>query len=310
MNIQIPLSLLPSLLFMALCLVPPLAIICIFKQQTKRKKSPLNISLLRNPGQSLREQIEDETIEIITSLLLIPAASILLYSIIITEYVSSGHKINLISSLIYLFAIVGGVSYLITKVFRMIKHRNHLRLGYDCELAVGQELSNRIRDGFFVFHDFPADGFNIDHVLVGSTGVFAIETKGRAKLRVAENENWKMEYNGKKLKFPGWTETKPIEQAKNQAQWLSQWLQKTTGSPCKVSPVLAIPGWWINRIASGDMPVYNGKDSSFLVKGQAVLSPPHIKAIAHQVDQKCRTVESSSYKQEDKDKKKLVFTSE
>jgi hypothetical protein len=164
-------------------------------------------------------------------------------------------------------------------------------------LAVGQELNNRIRDGFSVFHDFPADGFNIDHVLVGRTGVFAIETKGRAKPRVAENDNWKVKYDGKKLIFPGWTETKPLEQAKRQSQWLSLWLSKATGASCKVLPVLAIPGWWIDRKAAG-MPVYNGKDSIFLAKGKAVLSPQQIKAISHQIDQVCRTVEPSSYKQE------------
>ena len=180
-----------------------------------------------------------------------------------------------------------------------MKHRNHLRLGYDCELAVGLELNNRMRDGFHVFHDFPADGFNIDHVLIGSTGVFAVETKGRAKSRVVENENWKMEFNGKNLIFPGWAETEPITQAKTQALWLSLWLSKVTGASCRVEPVLAIPGWWIERTAPSDVKVFNGKDSSFLAKGKAVLSTTQIQVIAHQVEQKCRTVTPSSYKQED-----------
>lgn len=257
------------------------------------------MDLLRSPGESLNEQIQDVTLEILMYLFLIPTYSVLLYSIIITQYFTSGNQVNLISSLIYLVAVVGGGSYLTTKVFKLMKYRNHLRLGYDCELAVGQELNNRMRDGFFVFHDFPADGFNIDHVLVGPTGVFAVETKGRAKSRVAENENWKIEFDGKKLIFPGWTQTKPITQAKNQAQWLSKWLQKATGVPCNVEPVLVIPGWYIKRTAPSNVRVFNGKKSEFLAKGKAVLTPQQIMAIVHQIDQKCRTVSSSSYKQED-----------
>lgn len=107
-----------------------------------------------------------------------------------------------------------------------------------------------------------------------------------------------MEFDGKKLIFPGWTETKPITQAKNQAQWLSTWLQKATDLSCKVEPVLVIPGWYIKITASADVKVYNGKNSMFIAKSKAVLSPPQIQAISHQLEQKCRTVSSSSYKQE------------
>jgi hypothetical protein len=299
MNIQVPLSLLPSILFVVLCIVPTFAILWFFKKQTSGKRSPLNMDMLRGPGESLNEQIKDLNFDILMYLFMIPTCSVLIYSIIITEYFSSGRQLNILSAFFYLIVIMGGGSYLTSKVFKLLKLRNHLRLGYDCELAVGQELSNRARDGFFVFHDFPAEGFNIDHILVGPTGVFGIDKKGRSKSRVAENENWKLEYDGKKLIFRGWSESKPLEQAKSQALWLSLWLSKVTGGSCKVVPALAIPGWWIDRTAPGDMIVYNGKKSDFFTKGRAILSLQQIKAIAHQIDQKCRTVESSSYKQDE-----------
>ena len=39
-----------------------------------------------------------------------------------------------------------------------------------------------MRDGFAVFHDVPGDkAFNVDHVVIGPQGVFAVETKGRGK---------------------------------------------------------------------------------------------------------------------------------
>ena len=297
MNIQIPLTALPALLFVLLCAIPATAVLWVYRKHTAKKKSPLNIELLRSPGESLRAQIENTTNEILLNLILIPTFSLLFYSVIITQFMASG-KVNVISCLIYLIAAVGVTIYFLMKVFKQMKQRNHLRLGYECELAVGQELNNRIRDGFHVFHDFLADRFNIDHVLVGSTGVFAIETKGRAKSREAENENWKLQFDGKKLIFPNWTETKPITQAINQAKWLGIWLQKATGTSYKVEPVLVIPGWYILRTAPSKIKVFNGKNSNFLAKGKTVLSPQQIQAIAHQLDQKCRTVTSSSYKHE------------
>ena len=38
-----------------------------------------------------------------------------------------------------------------------------------------------MRRGAYVFHDVPADNFNIDHVVVSGQGIFAVETKGFTK---------------------------------------------------------------------------------------------------------------------------------
>lgn len=191
MNIQIPITLLPSLLFLAFCIIPTIVILWIFKRQTARKKSPLNMDLLRSPGESLRDRIQDMTYDIILHLTQIPIFSLLFYSIITTQLISSDGKINLITLLIYLITVVVSVSYLIVKVLKLMKQRNHLRLGYDCELGVGQELNNRMREGFHVFHDFPADGFNIDHVLVGSTGVVTLRALWhRSRVPVARSMHW------------------------------------------------------------------------------------------------------------------------
>lgn len=46
-------------------------------------------------------------------------------------------------------------------------------------MAAAEEINQLMRQGFTTFHDVPAEpGFNIDHVIVGPTGVFAVETKG------------------------------------------------------------------------------------------------------------------------------------
>ncbi|TVS21190.1 MAG: NERD domain-containing protein, partial [Planctomycetaceae bacterium] len=101
-----------------------------------------------------------------------------------------------------------------------MKRRRNMQLGYDCELAVAQELNALARKGYYVFHDVPADGFNIDHVTVGPTGVVAIETKGRPKpLGKDGRANAKMRFEQGRLQFPGWSERKPLDQATRQAKW-------------------------------------------------------------------------------------------
>jgi len=68
-----------------------------------------------------------------------------------------------------------------------------------------------------------------------------------------------MEFDGKTLKFPTWSETKPIQQAQNQSQWLNKWLSSAIGEVVVVTPVLAIPGWFIKRSAKSNTYIYNGK---------------------------------------------------
>ena len=43
--------------------------------------------------------------------------------------------------------------------------------------------------GYHVFHDFAAGGYHVDHVVVGPTGIFSVETKSwRGAVTVEENE--------------------------------------------------------------------------------------------------------------------------
>lgn len=185
----------------------------------------------------------------------------------------------------------------------MFIYRNKLRLGYDCEVYVGQNLMNGLMShGFKVYHDFPAtDTFNIDHIAVGPTGVFAIETKGRAKQVTIEKDNWQVTFDGTKLIFPSWTEDRPVIQATAQAKWLSEWLSSATGQPVTVSPVLAIPGWFVKMKGYTGLKIYNGKNPEFLAKpakGQLFLDGQAIQSISHQLEAKCRDIKSTAYRKD------------
>ena len=66
-------------------------------------------------------------------------------------------------------------------------------------MAAGQEPNSLTEAGYRVYHDLPAEGFNIDHVAVGRNGVFAMETKGRSK---PAKGNVTVVYDGRTLRFP------------------------------------------------------------------------------------------------------------
>jgi hypothetical protein len=186
------------------------------------------------------------------------------------------------------------------QVVRAVKRLRNINLGLDAEAAVGQELNCLMLDGFRVFHDVRGDGpYNVDHVVVGPQGVFAIETKGRAKpLRGEAGDAHRVEYDGSKLRFPGWTEAGPLEQAKRNAEWLRKWLSSAVGTDVDVRPVLMLPGWYIERTKPPGIAVLNGVNCrAFFTKarGQA-LNEQLVRQVVHQLDARCRDIGPVAYR--------------
>lgn len=194
------------------------------------------------------------------------------------------------------------VVYQVRKLLRNAAVIDRLRLGLDAEMAVGQELDQLMREGAAVFHDFPADAFNIDHVVIAREGIFAVETKGYSKPnRGGGKADATVTYDGQSLTLPDSGGRKAIEQAERQARWLSDWLRSSTGEPVHVTPVLALPGWWVNRTGRGLVLVFSGRElREHLLKARTAtpLTPDQVQRVVHQVEQKCRSV-APSYRPDD-----------
>jgi hypothetical protein len=183
------------------------------------------------------------------------------------------------------------------KVIKLRKERKKMRFGYEGELVVGQELDQLMHDGFHVYHGFPADKFNIDHILVGPKGVFAVETKARSKPNKKKRvEDATVEYDGRMLYFPKGNDFETIDQAKLKAAWLSNWLGKAIGEPIAARALVALPGWLVKRTSSEGIPVVNPKQFPSLFEHikPRPLSESMITRINHQIDQKFRDIETKS----------------
>lgn len=274
--------------------------IYIFRRNRRGSRSPLTGNLLRGPGESLRLEIErlseklDDALFRLYTTFVPPVLVLLLLSYL------QGNKVpiwQLIST--YLFFLIL-VVWATQTLYRLIKQRANLYLGLDAELAVGQELNHLMLQGCRVYHDFPAENFNIDHVVVGPGGVYAVETKGRAKPDKGRGTvDATVVYDGHILHFPDWHEKDPLDQASRQAEWLQKWLTSATAEQVSVRPVLALPGWFIERTKPGNVLIFNGKNPQFLAKSQnsnGKLAPDMIQRIAHQLEQRCRDVEPVAYK--------------
>jgi hypothetical protein len=289
-------ALIPFFLGMGPLILLVWVIVLLKKRRVLRLKNPINVHLLRSPGQTLLEKIEDVNSDLFSYLFITPFLSLFLY-----VYYLSTSQSNLFF-LSFTFIYFAGLFYIGYKLIKLSKERESLRLGYDAELAVGQELNLLMRQGFYVFHDVNLKNtiseFNIDHVVVGKTGVFAVETKGRSKPISSNGDHtFKVSFDGQKLIFPEWEETKPVQQVKRQSMALQKWLSSAVGESLSVKAVIALPGWFVTTTKKTDISVINGKSSEkfFNINKELELSDKQIKQIAHQLESLCRNVEPRAY---------------
>ena len=265
----------------------------------RRRRSPFTNDFLRNPGHTLLQQWDDARGEVIVYMSASMSMPLLLFSVLVTQAWWTQRPIP---TWVWLFhgVIAIGLSIVLgTKLLQAMCRVQQLRLGYEGELAVGQELNQLMCAGYRVYHDFPADGFNVDHVVIGPTGVFSVETKARRKLVTGDGRaDVQVEYTGQVLRFPSWLDRKTLDQTHRQAQWLSRWLSSAVGESVLVRAAVALPGWFVTQTGRGDVLVFNGKRPETVfpqVRGTRRMSPEMIQRIAHQVEAKCRDVSPRAY---------------
>jgi len=261
------------------------------------RRSPLTRDLLRPPGHKLREELDELRIDVVTDILALAAMPALMMATLYAAQLSTSKATSPVVQTIVFIATALFCARQIRKIVGMGAKLDQLRLGLDAELAAGQELDQLMRQGAVVFHDLQAEKFNIDHVVIAMQGVFAVETKGYRKPNDLEGKaGATVRYDGRSLQFPRWSSTKDLAQAQRQAQWLAEWLHSATGQWTEVTPVLALPGWFVDRHGRGPVLVLSGLElRAHLLKAQGAksLGAEQMQRVVHQVEQRCRNVKPS-----------------
>ena len=263
--------------------------------RNRNRRSPLTTELLRTPGFGLQERIDVLNDEISVDLMAITSIPLIVFGTYQLHSQTTQTLSPRTSGLIFAATALIVLVFMTVRLIRRLNSRQRYRDALAGELATAQLLEPIIAGGGRVLHDIQAPGFNIDHVVVAPGGVFAVETKHRLKSTQGKGkEQAKVTFDGQALRFPDWTETKPAEQARAQARWLSERLTKSTGLEVKARPVIALPGWFVENTSRSDVIATNPKACQFMLKaraGEASLTPDAIKRISFQVEQLCRMPE-------------------
>jgi hypothetical protein len=289
-----------SSLFSSVCLVPlllSLAALAVQKwmrgDHRKRTPFPEGEKGLRWPGYTLQKEVaalEERFNSYLTFLVALPP-------FILGGYVvAAGAKGESLALKLILFVpAAGALIWMIVNLLRCAAALKRKRLGMLGEQMTGERLNALSRQGFNVFHDFPCGRWNIDHIVIGETGVFVIETKIRRKLIGKGPEaDRDIVYDGNTLHFvkQNYRNSGALNQTRKAARELEKFIEERACLTVPVTAILTFPGWWIERKGKGDVTVVNAKEIWQVVtnrKRETILRE-QIDRIVAAVEPLCRDV--------------------
>jgi len=243
-------------------------------RRTDKRRSPLTTELLHLPGEQAQRKAES---------LLEAAGDRLMIAMLAGPLVLAGWALQRIDKRLLRFGPVEVALLVLVLAVgcwaawsagkRLRERRDYLD-GIAAERATAQALAPLTSRGCAIYHDIPTDKFNLDHVVVGPSAVFMIEAKSRRKPAARGKENAAAKFDGQAIHFPGWRDTKMLDQARAQTRWLSDYLYRKTGERVPVEPVLALPGWYATcSVPSPDVHVINPKMCNFMADNKGKLIP-------------------------------------
>jgi hypothetical protein len=280
-------------LCLAAAFLATLAVLVVWRRRsaTPDPRHPLQKEVSRGPGESQRDVIAGaawDAAEYAALAVFLPPLAFCAFPLM---SVAEGDLPPALTLAAFGLAAAGLLAWALARLWRVLARARSLALGYEAGVATGQELDALRHLGYLVFHDVPAEEGNIDHVVVGPGGVFAVAAVGRLASRGGQPTE--VTYDGERLQFPGWEETLPLGLAMARADWLCGWLANAINEPVGVRPILVLPGWSVKRTAVSGIPVLAARRISAYfsrVRPLAEMTDTMIERIAEQLDQRCRVI--------------------
>ena len=211
----------------------------------KQARSPLRELPLRQPGQSIEEEIRKLDDKLVAYFFFLIGCS----SAIVLAVIEHLSKKLMDPVFLTAFAVLV-IAFSAIQIARIWRKMELLKLGRDGEKIVGQGLEKLRQEGCAIFHDIKGENFNLDHVIVSSHGIFVVETKTFSKPTKGKAT---VDYDGKEILVNGHVPDRdPLQQVDANVHWLRDILKESTGKDFPVKGVVVFPGWFVDsRKAKG-----------------------------------------------------------
>ncbi|HEX4267176.1 MAG TPA: nuclease-related domain-containing protein [Steroidobacteraceae bacterium] len=207
-----------------------------------KRRSPLQGSLPRLPGDSIRGQLVELAFNDLLPALM---AATLLSIMALIEWQASIHHWSRHPAL-YCGAALWAIALCVWRFMRAHPRIRALQLGRDGEISVAFLLDSLRGSGARVFHDVPLKVGNIDHVVLSTIGFYAIETKTRSKPLGRRSE---ISFERDHILVDGFQPDRdPLDQVERNARCLRVLLTEKAKKQFEIKGVVLFPGWWVQRM--------------------------------------------------------------
>jgi hypothetical protein len=287
---------LSEIVYILLLLIPTFAIVFSIARERRREAArwrlPFDELQKRPAGESTRLQLEKYSEKLNEWLLGISTVPVLFALALTFQKHNTFVAITLSFLVVAIFA-----AFAQRRIRWLLEKCRCYRLGFEGERYVAAELNELIAEGFRVFHDVPFDKYNLDHVLVGPSGVFVVETKTRRKpISDKGKKQYRVTFNGEALVYPTGLDKDGLDQLRRNQESLSKWLSAATADRIQARGILTIPGWWVEQTARADVQCLNPGQirAAVLAPSDSVMTPQQIQRASHQLAEKSKLTISDS----------------
>jgi hypothetical protein len=255
-----------------------------FRSKRKNQRAPVEGPLRRLPGQSVRDE-RDKLLhdQLLDYFLVAFVFCFLAFWEWLRRWIALPIAPEILSGAAALMTAYCGF-----RIFRLRREIRNLNQAEKGERRVSELLSQLRRKRYVAFDDLVVADSNIDHVLVGPGGIFAIETKayslfGNGCVRVDETGVLRL---GEKPAL-----NNPLAQASVCARRVANILKDRMRQDFDVTPVLIFPGWTLRgaKAETGVIVLNDGMISEFFESQPKLLSDEEIAHICSHLDQTARS---------------------
>ena len=151
------------------------------------------------------------------------------------------------------------LGFAVYKLGQTVIARRQVRFLRDANIAVGHQLRQISGGVTQVFHDVDTSAGVVDHVLIGQTGLYAINVVAK---RAPGNSSVRL--HGNTLQFSNAKNEEPIVDAAARARRLEREFCELLGHKVRLRSVIAVPGWEVAEQASEEHLLVNERNIGML----------------------------------------------
>jgi low affinity Fe/Cu permease len=156
---------------------------------------------------------------------------------------------------VLLSALAAAALFALYRLIRTVFAWRTVRFMRDANIAIGHQLQRIASAHGRAYHDVPTTAGIVDHVLIGQSGVYAINVVARRHLKQGS-----VALGSNDLHFSNTEKTLPIVDVIATTHRLEKEFRKILGKNIRVRSVIAVPGWEISKQSGNDHLLVNERN--------------------------------------------------